>query len=31
MPIPEPHEAAPYYFKYIEQVPDGDIVGVLQS
>jgi hypothetical protein len=31
MPIPESHEAAPYYFKYIEQVPSGDVVDVLQS
>jgi hypothetical protein len=31
MPIPEPHEAAPYYFKYIDQVPDGDIVEILQG
>ena len=31
MPIPQPHEAAPYYFKYIDQVPDGDVVAVLQG
>jgi len=31
MPIPEPHEAAPYYFKYIDQVHGDDVVAVLQS
>jgi hypothetical protein len=31
MPIPEPSEAAPYYFKYIDQVHGGDIVAVLQG
>jgi hypothetical protein len=31
MPIPEPNEAAPYYFKYIDQVHGGDIVAVLQG
>ncbi|MEA2562951.1 MAG: hypothetical protein QOH06_4455 [Acidobacteriota bacterium] len=31
MPIPEPHEAAPYYFKYIGQVHGGDIVAVLHG
>ena len=30
MPIrPEPSEAAPYYFTYIDRVPDGDIVQTL--
>ena len=31
MPIPEPHEAAPYYFKYIDQVQGEDVVAVLES
>jgi len=31
MPIPEPHEAAPYYFKYIDQVHGDDVVAVLQD
>ncbi|HEX6865541.1 MAG TPA: DinB family protein [Thermoanaerobaculia bacterium] len=31
MPIPQPHEAAPYYFKYIDQVQGDDVVAVLQS
>jgi uncharacterized damage-inducible protein DinB len=29
--FPEPHEAAPYYFNYINQVQGGDVVGVLQG
>lgn len=29
--FPQPHEAAPYYFKYIDQVQGNDIVGVLQG
>lgn len=28
---PQPNEAAPYYFTYIDLVPSDDIVGVLQS
>lgn len=28
---PERNEAAPYYFGYIDRVPDGDIVGVLEA
>jgi hypothetical protein len=28
---PEPSEAAPYYFRYIDRVPAGDIVGVLEA
>jgi len=28
---PEPSEAAPYYFRYIDRVPSGDIVGVLET
>ena len=31
MPIPQPHEAAPYYFKYIDQVQGDDVVAVLQD
>ena len=31
MPIPEAHEAAPYYFRYIDQVQGDDVVGVLQG
>lgn len=31
MRFPEPHEAAPYYFRYINQVQGDDIVGVLQA
>jgi len=31
MPIPQPDEAAPYYFKYIDQVQSDDVVGVFQS
>ncbi len=27
--FPEPSEAAPYYFKYIDQVRNDDVVGVL--
>jgi hypothetical protein len=27
---PSPTEASPYYFKYIDQVPAGDIVDILQ-
>lgn len=29
--LPEPSEAAPYYFKYIEQVRSDDVVGVLEA
>jgi hypothetical protein len=28
---PEPDEAAAYYFGYIDKVPDGDIVAVLEA
>ena len=28
---PEPSEAAPYYFKYIDRVAAGEIVGVLEA
>jgi uncharacterized damage-inducible protein DinB len=28
--LPERSEAAPYYFKYIDRVPDRDIIGVLE-
>jgi DinB family protein len=28
---PEREEAAPYYFRYIDRVGDGDIVGILQA
>ena len=28
---PEPSEAAPYYFKYIDRVAAGDIVGLLEA
>lgn len=31
MPMPEPHEAAPYYFKYIDQVQNEDVLAVLES
>jgi hypothetical protein len=31
MGFPKPEEAAPYYFKYIDQVQGEDIVGVLQG
>lgn len=31
MPIPERHEAAPYYFKYIDQVQGEDVLAVLAS
>lgn len=31
MPIPQPPEAAPYYFKYIQQVQGDDVVAVLQD
>ena len=27
----ESHEAAPYYFRYIDRVPGGDILGVLET
>ena len=29
--LPQPHEAAPYYFKYIDRIRDDDVVGVLAS
>jgi hypothetical protein len=28
---PESHEAAPYYFRYIDRVPRGDILRVLET
>jgi hypothetical protein len=28
---PDPTEAAEYYFRYIDQVPDGDILETLKS
>jgi len=28
---PGPGEAAPYYFRYIDRVPGGDILGVLET
>ena len=28
---PEPHEAAPYYFRYIDRVPGRDILRVLET
>ena len=28
---PEPHEAAPYYSRYIDRVPSGDILRVLET
>ena len=28
---PEPAEAAPYYFTYIDKVPGGDVMGVLAT
>jgi hypothetical protein len=28
---PEPGEAAPYYSRYIDRIPDGDILGVLET
>ncbi len=31
MARPERTEAAPYYSKYIDRVPDGDIAGILES
>jgi hypothetical protein len=31
MPRPERTEAAPYYSTYIDKVPDGEIVGILES
>jgi hypothetical protein len=31
MTRPEKTEAAPYYFTYIDKVPDGDIVSILKS
>ena len=29
--VPEPDEAAPYYFRYIDRVAGGDVVGVLEA
>ena len=29
--LPEPTEAAPYYFKYIDRVQSDDVVGVLEA
>ena len=31
MPMPQPHEAAPYYFNYISKVEGDDVVAVLQG
>lgn len=31
MSIPQPHEAAPYYFNYISKVEGSDVVAVLQG
>lgn len=31
IPRPERTEAASYYFKYIDQVPDGDILNILEA
>jgi hypothetical protein len=31
MGFPRPEEAAPYYFKYMDQVRTDDVVGVLES
>jgi len=28
---PDKTEAAPYYFRYIDRVPDGDVVASLES
>jgi uncharacterized damage-inducible protein DinB len=28
---PEPSEAAPYYFRYIDRIPGGDVLGVLEA
>src|SRR6185295_13245319 len=28
---PETSEAAPYYFRYIDRVPGGDVLGVLEA
>jgi hypothetical protein len=28
---PEPHEAAPYYFRYIDRIQSEDVVGVLEA
>ena len=28
---PEPKEAAPYYFTYIDKVPEGNILDLLHS
>ena len=28
---PDPAEAAPYYFRYVDRVPDGDIVRTLET
>ena len=29
--LPQPHEAAPYYFKYIDRVRSDDVLGVLET
>jgi hypothetical protein len=29
--LPEPNEAAPYYFKYIDLIQSDDVVGVLEA
>ena len=28
---PEPNECAPYYHTYISQVPEGDIIEILEN
>jgi hypothetical protein len=29
--LPERSEAAPYYFRYIDRIASGDIIGVLET
>ena len=31
VPRPQANEAAEYYFRYINRVPDGDIVATLEK
>lgn len=31
LPRPAANDAAPYYFTYIDQVPDGDVLGLLAT
>ncbi len=31
IPRPEAHEYAPYYARYLEQVPEGDLPGLLEA